>query len=450
MDIQLHPPVLAFVVIVAIAASLVSGLLPAFQSARLDVSAILKDESLAASSLRVGRLSRMIVGVEIALSSAMLLAAGFMTKSIVRTRTIEPRFASSDVFTARVSLTSVDTLRQRELFETLEQKLAAVPGLTGAYLGNGLPGTAWSGGIRGAAIGVDGRSYARPQDYPRALSLAVTSGFFRTFGVNVVRGRGILDSDRAETPRVAVVNEAFVQRYFPRTDPIGHRIRFHEGTKDGEWLTIVGIMPTLFAASVVSGSEDHWPPEVITPFWQEQRLSTATVALRGPSGIATAATVRKAVVSLDPDVPVFGAATMDELLTRSNWGVHVFGTMFVIFGVVALVLAAIGLYAVMAFSVSRRVREMGIRMALGASSSDVIRVVCRQGATQIAVGMSLGLLAGAALVRAARATLFEVQPSDPTVFVLVAGVLGAAAFVACIIPAIAATRVDPLTALRSE
>ena len=179
-------------------------------------------------------------------------------------------------------------------------------------------------------------------------------------------------------------------------------------------------------------------------------MSTATVALRGPPSIAAAATVRKAVVSLDPDIPVFGAATMDEVMTRSNWGVHVFGTMFVIFGVVALVLAAIGLYAVMSFSVSRRVREMGIRMALGASSADVIRVVCRLGAMQIVVGMSLGLLAGAGLVRAARATLFEVQPSDPTVFMLVVSVLGAAAFVACIIPALGATRVDPLTALRSD
>jgi len=450
IDIRLHPPVLLFVLALAIVASLASGLLPAMQSARLDISAILKDESHAASALRVGRLSRTIVAVEIALSSAMLLVAGFMTKSIVQVRAVAPRFASADVFTARVSLTSTDTLRQRQFFETLEHNLATVPGLSGAYLGNGLPGTGWRGGMRGGPLAVEGRAYARPQDYPRARSLAVSPGFFQAFGVAVLRGRAILASDRAESQPVAVVSDAFAQRYFPGAEPIGQRIRFREGGSEGEWMTIVGVMPTLYAASIVSASEDHWPPEVLTAFWQEQRLSSANIALRGSASVASAAILRKVVVALDPEAPVYATATMDELLARSNWSVHLFGTMFVIFGIVALVLAAIGLYAMMAFSVSRRVREMGIRMALGATSADVIRVVCRQGATQILIGMSLGLLAGAALVRLVRAMLFEVQPNDPVVFALVAGVLGTVALVACIIPAIGATRVDPVIALRTE
>lgn len=450
IDVRLHPPVLLFVLLTAVAASLLSGLLPAIQSSRLDVSAILKDESHAASALRVGRLSRTIVAVEIALSSAILVVAGLMTKSIVQVRAIDPRFASSDVFTARVSLTGADTLRQRRFFETLERDLATVPGLSGVSLGNGLPGTEWRGGIRGAPLAVEGRAYARPQDYPTARLLAVSPGFFQAFGVSVLRGRAVLASDRAESQPVAVVSDAFAQRYFPGAEPIGHRIRLGAAGSEGEWLTIVGVMPTLYAASIVSASEDHWPPEVVTPFWQEKRWSSASIALRGPASVASAATLRKMVAALDPDAPVYAAATMDELLARSNWAVHLFGTMFVIFGVVALVLAAIGLYAVMAFSVSRRVREMGIRMALGATSGDVIRVVCRRGATQVLVGMSLGLLAGAALARLVRAMLFEVHPDDPVVFALVAGVLGAAALVACIIPAIGATRVDPQVALRTE
>jgi ABC-type antimicrobial peptide transport system permease subunit len=141
---------------------------------------------------------------------------------------------------------------------------------------------------------------------------------------------------------------------------------------------------------------------------------------------------------------------MADALNRPTWPVRVFGSMFVIFGTVSLVLAAIGLYAVMAFSVSRRVREMGIRMALGATAGDVVRLVCRQGLAQIVIGMSLGLLAGSALVRIARSMLFEVQPSDPAVFALVASVLGAAALLACLVPALRATRVDPLVALRSD
>jgi putative ABC transport system permease protein len=450
IDIRLHPPVLMFVVVVTIVASLFSGLLPALQSARLDIGAILKDESHAVSALRVGRLGRTIVGVEIALSSALLVGAGFMTKSIIRIRALEPRIASTDVLTARVSLTGTDTLAQRRFFETLERELTAVPGLTGVYVGNGLPATGWGGGPRGSALAVEGRTYARRQDYPTARTLAVSPGFFQTFGVSVLRGRAITASDRAESPRVAVVSESFVQRYFPGAEPIGHRIRIGAPGSEGEWLTIVGVIPTLYAASILSNSENHWPPEVLTAFWQEGRLSSASVALRGPASVASAATLRKAVAALDPDVPVYATAAMDELIRRSASIVHLFGTMFVIFGVVSLVLAAIGLYAVMAFSVSRRVREMGIRMALGASSGHVIRMICRQGARQIAIGMSIGLVAGAAVMRAARASLFEVQPNDPTVFALVAAVLGVAAFVACMIPAVGATRVDPLVALRTE
>ena len=141
---------------------------------------------------------------------------------------------------------------------------------------------------------------------------------------------------------------------------------------------------------------------------------------------------------------------MDDVLAEPMWGLQVFGSMFAIFGVVSLVLAAIGLYAVMAFSVSRRVRELGIRMALGATGADVIRLVGRQGARQLLIGLSVGFLGGAALVRAARAALFEVSPNDPLVFAVVAGVLAAAALVACLVPAFRATRVDPLVALRTE
>jgi putative ABC transport system permease protein len=448
-DVHLHVPVLLFAIATAIAASLASGLLPAIHSARLDVSTILKDESQAASSLRVGRLSRTIVVAEIALSSAMLLAAGFMTKTIVRLGAIEPGFATADVSTARINLLAADSLRHRQFFETLERNLTALPGLDGAYLGNGLPGTGWRGDKTGDPVAIEGRGYTREQDYPLARWLAVSPGFFQTFAVSALRGRAILPSDREDTPGVAVISEGFARRYFPGTEPIGRRIRFGTGS-DGEWLTIVGVMPTLYAAGIQSPNEDAWPAEVLTAFWQQPRLASASIALRGPATVASAATLRKIVASLDPDVAVYATDSMDELLARQMQFIRVFGTMFVIFGVVSLVLAAIGLYAVMAFAVTRRVRELGIRMALGATNRNVVLMVCRQGALQILVGMSLGLVAGTALVRLVRAMLFEFRPGDPVVFGLVAGVLGAAAFVACIIPAVAATRVDPLIALRTD
>ena len=444
MDIRLHPPVLAFVVALAGLASVVSGLLPAMQSARLDVSSILKDESQNASSFRVGRLSRVIVAAQIAISAALLVATGFLTRSIVNLRTIDTGFATTDVFTAVVNLSTRDTVRQHQFLDGVERELAALPGLAGAYIGNGLPGY----GMAHDVAAIEGKTYTREEDYPTARTLAVTPGFFPTFDVTVLRGRGITAQDRAGSAPVAVVNQAFVQRYFAGADPIGRRIRLGGPRSEREWLTIVGIVPTLFASSF--GRDDRWPPQVLTAFRQERSLLSASLALRGPADVTGAAPIRKVVASVDPEVPVHTTMSMDAVLDEQMWGLNVFGTMFIVFGIVALVLSAIGLYAVMAFSVSRRAREMGIRMALGASGRDVIAMVCRQGARQIAIGMTLGLIAGAAIVRAARAALFEVQPNDPGVFALVVGVLAGAAFVACIIPAVRATRVDPLVALRTD
>jgi predicted permease len=446
MDVRLHAPVLLFVLALAFVASLVSGVLPAIHSARLDINTILKDAAYAASSRRAGRSSRAIVVAQLALSSAMLLVAGFMTKSIAQLRTFDPRFRTAEVFTARVALAGSDTVAQRRLIEELERRLAAVPGMAGVYLGSGLPGSDWSG----SALTVQGRQPARGRDRTVVRTLAVSPGFFATFGVPVLRGRAILPSDGLETPGVAVVSESFARRVFRDVDPIGKRIRLGEQSSNPPWLTIVGIVPSLYAANPTRASGDHFPPEVLTSFWQQRRMSSATVALRGPAAVANATTLRTSLAGLDPDLPISAAQSMADALNRPTWPVRVFGSMFVIFGTVSLVLAAIGLYAVMAFSVSRRVREMGIRMALGATAGDVVRLVCRQGLAQIVIGMSLGLLAGSALVRIARSMLFEVQPSDPSVFALVASVLGAAALLACLVPALRATRVDPLVALRSD
>ena len=445
MDVRLHVPVLLFVLALAVVASIVSGVLPALHSARFDINAILKDESHAASSLRVGRLSRVIVIGEIALSSALLLGAGFMTKSILRLRSMDPGFSTSDVLTTRVTLSSGDSTQRRQFFESLEAKLAAVSGLESVYLGDGLPGTQWNG----SQVAIEGHTYERPRDKPITRVLAVSPGFFRTFGITMLQGRPIVAADRVGSANVAVISESFARRLFPNIDPIGRRIRLGSSDAGGDWLTVVGIIPTLYADNPQS-MQNRRPPEVLTALWQAKRISSVSVAIRGPRGVANAATLRRAVGALEPDVPVYAIATMDQLFAETQWPVDVFGTMFVIFGIVSLSLAAIGLYAVMTFSVSRRIRELGIRMALGATTGNVIRMVCRQGAVQLVIGMSLGFILGSLIVRGARAVLFGVEPSDPTVFALVASVLAAAAFIACIIPAVGATRVDPVVTLKSE
>jgi putative ABC transport system permease protein len=445
IDIRLHVPVLMFAVGAAALASLVSGLLPAIHSARFDVSTILKDESHASASRRAGRLSRGIVVGEIAMSSALLLAAGFMTKSIIRLRDNDPKFVTAGIFAARVSLSSPDTSRSH-FFEDLEQRLSGTPGVEAVYIGSGLPGSEWSG----QPLTIEGRLYGAVRDHPATRTLAVGPGFFRTFGVRVVRGRPIQSGDRAEAPAVAVVSEAFAQRYFADSEPIGRRLRL--GPPDGkdQWVTVVGVVPSLYAATVTSASGNHFPPEVLTAFWQQPRITSARVAIRGAPGVANATTVQKAVTAIDGEVPIYATTSMTEALAQPAWPVRVFGTLFVAFGIASLVLAVIGLYAVMAFGVSRRAREMAIRIALGATSGSMIRMVCRQGAVQIILGMSIGLAAGTLLVQGTRTMLFEVQPNDPQVFALVASVLASAALVACLIPAAAATRVNPIEVLRGD
>jgi len=442
MDIRLHPAVLMFVVTMSVLATLVSGLLPAIQSTRLDVGSILKDESHSTSSLRVGRLSRLIVAFELALSSALLVGAGFLTKSVVKLRHVEPGFVTANVFTARLTATPGDSVKQRAFLEAVDRELSALTGVDGAYLGSGLPGS----GMSGDRFAIEGRTYQTPRDYGRTRSLAVSPGFFATFGIHVLKGRAMNADDRLGSPGVAVVNEAFVRENFRGGDAIGRRIRLGGADSKKDWVTIVGVMPTLYTASI----DDPFPPAVITALWQEPRLSSVALAVRGPADVASASAVRKVIASLDPEVPIYGTSTMSEELRLPMWPLQLFGNLFIIFGGVSLVLATIGLYAVMAFSASRRVRELGIRMALGASSRDVIGLVARQGARQIVVGVTIGVLIGTGFVRLIRAVLFDVQPNDPWVFALVAGVLGSSAFVACLVPALRAGRVDPVIALRSE
>lgn len=245
---------------------------------------------------------------------------------------------------------------------------------------------------------------------------------------------------------MAVVNRAFADKYFPGQDPIGRRIRQGAHVAALPWMTIVGVVPTNF-----SGDPDEpRPPAYYVPLAQHNlQFASMAVYTAGPP-MAITAQVRAAVASLNPDIPIYWPYSMDEALARPLWFIRVFGTMFMIFGVIALFLAAVGLYAVMSFSVSRRAREVGIRMALGAQGGDVVRMIFRQGVLQVVVGLVLGLSLAATVAQFMSVVLFQVRPRDPMVFGGVAGVLAVIGLAACLVPARRATRVDPLVALRSE
>ena len=445
LDFRLHPPVLLFAIVVAVIATLASGILPALQASRTDINEILKDESRGASSLRIGRLSRALVVFEIALSCGLLVAAGLMIKSVAKLRQIDPGFATTNVFTARVGFPSAytDTLQQRQFFEGLQQQLTSVPGVEAVSLSSSLPGL----GIGSGSFAIEGKSYAKDTDYPRAGSMRVAAGFFSTFQLRILQGRGIGAEDRAGSVPVAVVNQAAVTKYFAGVDPVGKRVRLGDSKSTAPWLTIVGIVPNTFSGNP---EEPHAP--VIYTSLAQFHSSFASIALRvrGGNPMAITPQVRDVVASLNPDIAIYFVYSMKEAIARQLWFVRVFGTMFMIFGVIALFLAGIGLYAVMAFSVSRRTREVGIRVALGAQAGHVIGMVLRQGLVQLGIGMTFGLALALGVSRLLQIILFEVQPRDPFIFASVIGVLSAAGMLACLIPARRATRIDPLDALRAE
>ncbi len=442
IDIRLHPPVLLFIVGVTLLASLFAGLLPAIQSARADINEILKDESRGASSLHIGKMSRALVVFEIALSCGLLVAAGLMTKSVTKLRNLDPGFDTGNLFTARIGFPAgyTDTLQQQQFFEQLVEKLANIPGARAASIASGIPGV----NMQGRNIVPEGKTYERPQDQPNIRMLSVTPGFFQTYGLKVRQGREFNNADRIDAQPVAIVNQKFVDTHFAGQDPIGHRFRYGGGRDSLVWRTIVGVSPNVYSGD----NERPWAETAFTPFSQNfTNFASMTVKTAGPP-MAITTQVREAIASLNADLPIYWVFSMQEALARPTWFVRVFGTMFMIFGLIALFLAGIGLYAVMAFSVSRRTREVGIRMALGATGRDIVRLILGQGMFQLGVGLTLGLGMAAGVSQLLSLILFDVQPRDPAIFGGVVAVLAAAGLLACYVPARRATGVDPVVALR--
>jgi putative ABC transport system permease protein len=435
---------LLFTAGLSVLATILSGAIPAFQSSRTDINEVLKDETRGSSSLHMGKMSRALVVFEIALSCGLLVASGLMIKSVTKLRTMDPGFRSANVFTARVGFPAqyTDTVMERQFFSQLRDGLAELPGARSAAISSSLPGV----GSNGGSFEVDGVAYPTDRDVPNSRWYAVSNGFFDTFGIPIARGRGITASDRLETAPVAVVNRAFADRFFPGKDPIGQQIRQGGRTSTLPWMTIVGIVGNTYTGD----PEEPRAPVYFAPLSQHHSNFASLAVRTAGAPMALTAQVRQAVAALNPDIPLYWVYSMGEAIARPTWYIRVFGVVFMVFGFIALFLAAIGLYAVMSFSVSRRTREVGIRMALGAQAADMVRLILRQGALQLAAGMVLGLGLAAGVAQLTRVILFEVQPRDPQIFGGVVAVLVATGLLACLIPALRATRVDPLVALRTE
>jgi putative ABC transport system permease protein len=447
IDISLHPQVLLFTIGVAVLTTLISGAIPAYQSSRADINEILKDETRGASSFRVGKISKGLVMFEIALSCGLLVAAGLMIKSVTKMNTMDKGYTTKDVFTARIGFPSVytDTAAQWRFFDQVVERIAALPGVQAAALSSGLPAADRSG-MGGSNFALEGQTYLKDQDYPNARWLSVTPGFFNTLKVPLVSGRVFNEADRAGTPQVIVVNKAFAAKFFKNGDPIGKRIRLGGSRSTAPWSTVVGVVGDMFGGD----QEEPMQPAFFRPYAQARSSFVSISARTASAPMTLTPSVREVVSSLNPDIPLYWVQTLEDATAQSLWFVRVFGTMFMIFGVVALFLASVGLYAVMSFSVSRRTREVGIRMALGAQGADVVRLIFGQGALQLGIGMTAGLALALGISQLLKIVLFQVEPRDPVVFGGVAAVLIGVGLLACFVPAKRATLVDPLVALRSD
>jgi predicted permease len=448
LDFKLDGPILLFVVATTGLAALVSGALPAWRASATDVNAVLKDESRGSSSLQLGRLSRALVVAEVAMSVALLVASGLMVKSVVTLGRLDYGFPTDDVFTARIALfegryPSAED-RQR-VWDELETRAQAMPGVRSAALIDRLPGLGGNGG----PVAIDGASYGTERDLPAARWARVTSAFFETFEVSVLEGRALTALDTRDAPPVVVVNESFARRHFPDGPVVGRRLRMGGLESAEPWRDIVGVVPDLRLEGV--GDIDAPAADGFYVPLAQDDSRFLSLAVRGAgSPMAFAGPVRELVMAVDSDTPIYFVRTLQSAIDEGLWFYRVFGALFAAFGAAALFMASVGLFGVMSFSVSRRVPEMGIRMALGAEAAQVRGLVLKQGMRQLALGMLIGTALAVLVARGLQMLVYGSRPWDPATYGLVFALLTLTGLAATLVPALRATKVDPVHALRAE
>lgn len=452
--IGIDPQVLVFVLILTVLASLLSGVLPAVRASGTDVSAVLKDDSHGSSSLRIGRLSRSLVVMEVAFSCALLVAAGLMIKSVTNLSNIDFDFATDDVFTAGVALPDIDypdDERRLQFFRQLVERLEAEPGVLAASVTTDLPIIGFGNG----RFALEGETYLGDRDYPSTRIGSISPEHFASIETRVVAGRDFTDADDARALPVAIVNESFQTRHYGTESALGKRIQF-QGTiqqgvlaraRDPQWFTIVGVVPNLYLDTEAFVLTQN---AVYVPLAQRPTSSVNIVVRTQGDPLEFAASAQRIVASLDANLPLSLPTSLGTSIRQVQSFFNIFSVMFTIFGGVALFLATVGLYGVLSFQVNQRTREMGLRVALGATPARVLRLVMRQGMNQLAVGMAIGIVMAFGLARMLSLLLFEVGAADPTVFVGIVVVLAATGMLASLLPALRATRVDPTVAMRAE
>lgn len=453
-EVNFGASTLTFAFLLSVFTGVLFGVAPALQAARLNQIASLREGSRGSgSSGGQRRLSRILVAAEIALSLILLIGAGLLLRSFMQLMEVQPGFNPRNVVTAQIWLPipnnpQADPYRPNEkraaFLREVVRRVRTLPGVDMAAADSG--NAVGFGAARNAfAFTMEGRPVGSARS-PVADLEAVSPEFFTVLEAPLIAGRFFNDADDFKSQNVALIDETLAQRYWPHEDPIGKRVKFGPEASKSPWMTIVGVVGNL----KTDGFDAPSPPHIYSCVYQNigyaMTLYLRTSAATGPLGES----IRREVLAVDPGIPVFAIRTMDEAIAKSvarrRFALQIVG----VFAVVALLLAAIGIYGVMAYSVSQRTHEFGIRVALGAQRIDILRMAVGEGMLLVIFGVLAGLAGSVALTRFLRSLLYSVTPTDLLTFITIPALLAAVALLACLIPAQRATRVDPLVALRDE
>ncbi len=449
--VALNGAVLLFTAGVVVLAALIFGMAPAIHWARHDVQADLKEGGRTASvGASQNRLRGILAVAEISLALVLLAGAGLMVKSLYRLINVNPGFQPDRVLTMEMYLSSERYEKKPAVLNFWKQALdgvRALPGVESAALGNHIPLTDAHGRTD---ITIEGMALPKPGSFPHPDVHAVSPDYLRTLGVVLERGRDFTDADNETAPEVALVNEKLARQYWPNEDPVGKR--FMIGRPDlasktlTKWVTVVGVVgdTKMYGLANPSRYEFYLPLLQTAP----NDMSLLVKSRIDPTALTSA--VRGVVAGIDKDQPIFAIATMNKIVSDGVSAPRLTLVLLGLFSGLALILAAIGIYGVISYSVAQRTHEIGVRMTLGAQRSDILRMVVGQGGKIALVGIVIGVVAAFALTRLMSGLLFSVSAGDPTTFAAVAALLALVAILACYIPARRAIRVDPMVALRYE
>jgi putative ABC transport system permease protein len=440
--------VLAFTLLVSLTTGILFGLAPAFSSRHVTHVALKEGGRCGTAGAGSQRLRGTLVVAEVALSLTLLIGAGLLIRSFLRLQDVDTGFRPEGVLTMRISLPSEKYAKieqNRTFFRELLAQIRQLPGVDAAGGATGLPlsGTGWSG-----TTTVDSQA-VQPQDAsPEADQRPVFPGYFEALAIPLVRGRYFEQRDNETAAPVAIIDETMANTYWPKEDPIGKRIKQGGRQSPLPWRTIVGVVRHVRYRTLESPSrvEFYWPYDQTS--FPLGSMSLAIHTSSDPRSLA--GVVQRQVQALDPDQPAYRIRTMGELMSESMARRRLSMFLLAIFAGVALALAAVGIYGIMSYSVAQRAHEVGIRMALGAGSMDVVRMVLGQSLGLTLAGILVGLLGSLALTNFLSSLLFNIKATDATTFLLVALILAVVALVASFVPAYRATTVDPVNALRQE